>query len=88
MFDFDKDMKHWYLYMCVCVCAYIIFKTNSLFFRYTDCLFLSAVKVIHLMLRAMSDAYFRKVKKIFLCSFKNVQLLFLHIKLPLNVKWL
>ena len=66
MLDFDKDMKHWYLYMCVCVCVYIIFKTNSLFFRYTDYLFLSAFKVIHLMLRAMSDAYFRKVKKNFL----------------------
>ena len=33
-----------------------------LLFRQNDCLFLSVFKVIHLMLRAMSDAYFRKLK--------------------------
>ena len=38
------------------VCVYTLYKTlYLLFFCYTDCLFLSAFKVIHLVLRAMSD---------------------------------
>ena len=58
-----------YIYMCVCVsvclcaCVYIIYKAlHVLFFRYTDCLFLSVFKVVILMLRAITDAYVRKLK--------------------------
>ena len=45
-------MKEWYIYMYVCACVYILYKLlYLLFFGQADCLFSSALKVIHLMLR-------------------------------------
>ena len=43
------------IYTCVSVCVYILYKSlHWLFFGSAGCLFLSAWKVIHLMLKAMA----------------------------------
>ena len=47
----DSNMKQWYIHVCVSVCIY--FTIHSFYYFLAGCLFLSALKVIHLMLRAM-----------------------------------
>ena len=48
------------MHACVFVCIYFI--RHYICYFLLDCLFLSVFKVIQLMLRAMSDVYFRKLK--------------------------
>ena len=76
-----------YTWLRVCLCVNIFYKTSSIFSL--DWLFLLVFKVIHLMFRAMSNAYFRNLSvSFFLCSFRNFHIFFLHIKLPSDVEWL
>ena len=80
--DIDNDMKQWYIYtcvcVCVCVCLYTFYDIIFTIFPLHLMFFLSAFKIIHLMLRAMRDI----ALKTFIFFF------FFNIKLPFNVKWL
>ena len=50
--SFDSDSKQWNIYMCVCLCKYTL-QVITLTIYWLGLLFLSTLKVIHLMLKAI-----------------------------------